>query len=275
MQIQVTEELREKYRLLLKELEGFGSAAVGFSGGVDSTFLLAAAKEALGNRVSAFTAESCFFPGREKEDAEAICRSLGVTQYHVAFRPLEVDGVSGNPRNRCYLCKTGIFTHFLRLAGELGIEKVLEGSNKSDEQSYRPGMRAVTELGVESPLKKAGLTKEEIRVLSRALGLPTWNRPSRACLASRFVYGETLTEEKLAMVDRAEGFLLDLGFPEVRVRIHGEDLARIEVPEEDFGRLLQNRALIIEEFLKTGFTHTALDLRGFRSGSMDEKAGRA
>ncbi|MBQ3424910.1 MAG: ATP-dependent sacrificial sulfur transferase LarE [Clostridia bacterium] len=259
----------EKYQRLLADLSALGSVAVSFSGGVDSTFLLWAAREALGDRVLAVTAASCSFPRRELDEAKRFCLEKGIEQVIVRSEELEIEGFRNNPPDRCYLCKKELFGKILTIARERGMAAVAEGSNLDDEGDYRPGLRAIRELGVESPLKKAGLTKAEIRDLSRQADLPTWDKPSFACLASRFPYGESITAEKLAMVDKAEQAVLDRGFSQVRVRIHG-NVARIEVPAEDLDRLMAARGEIAAAVHAAGFAYAALDLDGYRTGSMNE-----
>ena len=184
---------------------------------------------------------------------------------------MSVEGFSQNPPDRCYLCKKALFSNIQRLAAENNLACVVEGSNMDDNQDYRPGHRAIAELGIRSPLRDAGLTKAEIRELSREMGLPTWDKPSYACLASRFVYGETITPEKLSMVEQAEQLLMDHGFRQMRVRVHG-NLARIEVPMEDLDRIMEEtlRQAVTARFRELGFSYVTLDLAGFRSGSMNE-----
>ncbi len=256
-------------------LKGLGSAAVAFSGGVDSTFLLKMAQDALGNQVMAVTASSCSFPERELNEAKAFCEKEGIRYVVCASEELDIEGFSHNPPNRCYLCKRELFEKIGRIAAENGIAHVLEGSNLDDEGDYRPGLQAVEELGVLSPLRFCGLTKEDIRVLSRSMGLPTWDKPSFACLSSRFAYGELITREKLTMVDQAEQLLLDLGFHQVRVRIHGE-IARIEVEPGEFGKIMKEnvREEIYQKFQSYGFSYVTLDLWGYRTGSMNETLNR-
>jgi uncharacterized protein len=265
------EALRKKYALLKETLSGLESVAVAFSGGVDSTFLLKTAHDVLQDRAIAVTARSSSFPERELNAAKNFCAAENIRHFICESEELEIDGFAQNPTNRCYLCKNELFTKIWDVARRNQIDAVAEGSNIDDEGDYRPGLLAVREQGVRSPLREAGLVKEEIRLLSREMGLPTWNKQSFACLSSRFVYGETITEKKLRMVDEAEQLLLDMGFTQARVRIHGE-IARIELdPREFSGALLEENRLIIHDALRRlGFAYVSLDLLGYRTGSMNE-----
>ena len=261
----------KKYNDLIRTIKDFGSVAVAFSSGVDSTFLLYAAKEALGDRVIAVTAQSCSFPKRELNEAKDFCEQQQIRHFICESEELDIDGFSHNPKNRCYLCKHELFEKIQKIAEQEKITAIVEGSNLDDNGDYRPGLTAVAELGIHSPLRSIGFTKEDIRALSRHFGLPTWNKQSFACLSSRFVYGETISREKLGMVDKAEQLLLDLGFHQVRVRIHGM-IARIEIMPEEFPKIIQEdiRSQITESFKSFGFTYVSLDLTGYRTGSMNE-----
>lgn len=270
----MAQNLSGKMEHLKSHLTRLGSAAVAFSSGVDSTFLLDVAHEVLGAQAVAFTAASPFVPQRDVEEAAAFCRGRGIEHVVVPFDTLAIPGVAENPKDRCYLCKHALFSKMVELARARGLAAVADGSNLDDDGDYRPGRRALGELGIVSPLHAAGLTKADIRALSRKRGLATWNKPSFACLASRFAYGEELTADGLDRVNRAEEFLMAKGFRQLRVRVHEDGmLARIELLPEDIGRFFETPGLREEterKLRELGFHYIALDLRGFRSGSMNE-----
>lgn len=263
--------LLDKYGRLKDYLASLGSVAVAFSSGVDSTFLLYAAKEALGDHAIAVTASSCSFPERELKEAKEYCQKMGIRHFVIKSEELEIEGFSHNPKNRCYLCKHELFEKIGALAKEQGINEIAEGSNLDDNGDYRPGLQAVAELGVKSPLRHIGFTKQEIRELSQYLNIPTWNKQSFACLSSRFPYGDLINEKKLKMVDRAEQLLLDMGFHQLRVRIHG-DVARIELLQEEFPKFMEEktRLSVYKKFKEYGFSYVTLDVLGYRMGSMNE-----
>jgi uncharacterized protein len=273
MDYSVTATQLEKYNRLLSILSSYGSAAVAFSSGVDSTFLLYAARSALSDNVLAMTASSGVFPKRELDEALGYCDRLGIKHIVINVNEMEIEGFAENPKDRCYICKKVLFQNFLDTAAAEKMAVVVEGSNLDDEGDYRPGLKAIDELGIKSPLREAGMTKNDIRCLSQHFGLPTWDKSSFACLASRFPYGENISDKKLDMVDKAEQLIMELGFKQFRVRIHGNDifLARIELLPEDIKRIMEEevRNQVHESLRKIGFTYVSLDLYGYRTGNMN------
>jgi pyridinium-3,5-biscarboxylic acid mononucleotide sulfurtransferase len=257
---------------IIKKME---KLAVAFSGGVDSTFLLKVAHDVLGENVIAVTARSSTYPEREFAEASEFIGKLGVKHIVIVSEELEIEGYASNPTDRCYYCKKELFTKIKDIAMQNGIKYVADGSNIDDLGDYRPGMRAVKELSVVSPLKEAEMTKDDIRLLSKDMGLPTWNKQPFACLASRFPYGNEITLEKLGMVDKAEQYLLDLGFRQLRVRHHG-DVARIEVSPEERVKFFDVQLMdkVYAKFIEIGYRYVALDLKGYRTGSMNEAIGK-
>ena len=264
--------LAEKLQKLKTLLAGFDRIAVAFSGGVDSTFLLAVARDVLGpDHVVALTAAAPIFPTHETEQSTALAATLGIRQVIVDVDILDLDNFTGNSPQRCYHCKLDLFIRFLDRARELGFETLAEGSNLDDLGDYRPGRKALLELAVASPLVEAGLSKAEIRELSRKAGLATADKPSLACLASRIPYGTPITFTHLRQIERCETFLLRNGFRTCRVRHHGE-IARIEVSLDEMPRMIEDgvRLALLSECKAAGFTYIALDLGGYRTGSLNE-----
>lgn len=266
--------LDQKMDILIGYLKGLGSVVVAFSGGTDSTFLVKTAFDTLGDKnVLAVTAKSSTYPTTEISFAIRLADKMGIRYRVITSEELDIPAFRKNPPNRCYYCKIELFTKLKAVAAEEGLTYVVDGSNYDDTKDLRPGMDAARELGIKSPLIEAMLTKSEIRQLSKKKGIETWNKPSFACLSSRFPYGDEITLKKLAMIEKAEACLRDAGFTQYRVRHHG-DIARIEVPKDEFNTLLSDTGIInkITSNLKQiGFLYITLDLQGYRSGSMNEK----
>lgn len=266
----ILEELRKKEARLEEMIHGLGSAAVAFSAGVDSSYLAYTAHRVLGGSMAAVTADISSFPKRELEESAAFCRRYGIKHIVLGVDQLGVEGFADNPPDRCYHCKKAVFGVICAAAGENGMSCVIEGSNLDDMSDYRPGLKAIAELDIRSPLVEAGLTKSDIRALSREHGLPTWDKPSFACLATRIPYGDRITKEKLDMIDLAEQKLSEMGFRQYRVRVHGR-VARIELPQEDIPLMLdpEVRRRVNEYFTRLGFSYAALDLGGYKTGNMN------
>ena len=263
--------LAGKWDALTASLREMGSAVVAFSGGVDSTFLLHAARVALGDKVLAVTATSPTYPKSERDEADRIAREWVVRHRFIESNELDIPGFSSNPPDRCYHCKKELFGLLSGIARKEGYAAVCDGSNADDLNDYRPGRRAARELGVRSPLLENGITKEEIRALSRCFSLPTAEKGAFACLSSRFPYGTEITEESLRRVEACEEILREFGFRQFRVRVHGA-VARIEVGREEIHRLFEPPVAdaVHEGFRKNGFLYVSVDLKGYRTGSMNE-----
>ena len=261
-----------KYKNLISYLKDLGSVVVAYSGGVDSTFLLAAAKEALENNVLALTIDTPYIANWEIEEAVEICHKLNVS--HKVVKADMIDSIKMNPPNRCYLCKKHLFQSLISIAESKGLNHVLDGTNSDDLSDHRPGLRALKELKVKSPLKEVEITKNQIREFSRQLNLPTWDKPAYACLLTRIPHDTEIKEEELTRIEIAEKFLIDLGFKAVRVRSHGE-IARIETDPVHFSIIIDPdiKLKIIEKLKSTGYKYITLDLEGYRMGSFNLKEG--
>ena len=260
---------QEKYHQLQQLLKNLKSCAIAYSGGVDSTFLAKVTYDILGVKALAVTATSSTYPQRELQEATRYAQEIGIPHMIIHSEELDIPGFSDNPPDRCYHCKKELFHKILLIAQENHLNAVLDGSNADDSHDYRPGARARNELGIRSPLKEVGLTKQEIRQLSDKLHLKTSEKPAFACLASRFPYGTKITNERLRQVESAEEYLFSLGLTQYRVRYH-DHIARIEVPLNDIPLILTQAKKIIKQFKSLGFTYITLDLEGYRSGSLNE-----
>ncbi len=260
----------EKKKALIECLQTFDRLLVAFSGGVDSTFLLAVAQQVLKNRVIAVTASTPLHSDREIKEAKVIAKKLGVTHKVLSIDAIFDTKVAANSDDRCYHCKKYLFNHFLEFAHQEGIQYVVHGANRDDRNDYRPGNRAAIEMGILAPLDEAGLTKQEIRQLSKKMGLATWNKPAMACLATRIPYHTALTLDALAMVEKAENVLFNHGFSTCRVRHHGQ-IARIELAEEELPRVLDDaiRNNILTQLQAIGFVYITIDLKGYDQGSLN------
>lgn len=258
----------EKLEKLKGYLADLGKIAIAFSGGVDSTFLLKVAYMVLGDNAIAITVNGAIHPAWEIEESKKIANKIGVRHVVLDINIFENEGIVNNPPDRCYHCKLAVFSMIKEVAKSYGIEKVADGSNIDDVGDYRPGMKALRELGILSPLKEVGLGKGEIRMLSKELGLPTWNKPALACLATRIPYNNRITQEVLSMIDSGEYFLRSLGFTQVRLR-HMGNIAKIEVLPEDISRVIELREEIVKKLKEIGYTYITVDLEGYTTGSMN------
>lgn len=265
--------MHEKLENLKQYLKSLGRVAVAYSSGVDSTFLLKTAHDVLGENAIAITAVSNSFTKREHNESIEFCKAQNIRQILCPVNELEIPQVRSNPKDRCYFCKKNLFQVFIKAAQQEGFVHVIEGSNMDDLGDYRPGLKALTELKIKSPLRECNLYKNEIRELSRELGLDTWDKPAFACLASRIPYGQEITEEKLRLIEKSEDFLFSLGIIQRRVRYIKADetvTARIEVLPEDINKTIENRCIIDETLKSYGFDFVCLDLLGFKSGNLNK-----
>ncbi|MFC1631330.1 ATP-dependent sacrificial sulfur transferase LarE [Candidatus Omnitrophota bacterium] len=261
----------EKLAVLKDILSGMESVLVAYSGGVDSTLLVKVSKDVLQDHVVAVTAQSETYPAREVKAAKEFAGIIGIKHIIINTKELENEDFAANSAQRCYYCKSELFTKLNELAREHGLNYVADGSNYDDTKDFRPGAKAACELGVRSPLKEAGFRKQEIRILSKELNLPSWNKPSYPCLSSRFPYGSRITSQELIRVNQAEELLATFGFSQLRLRVHGA-VARIEVPQEEipllFGPGISEK--VMSELKRIGYAYITVDLQGYRMGSMNE-----
>ena len=263
--------LKTKRERLIEILKQFDSLIVAFSGGVDSTLLLAVAHEVLKEKVIAITAKSPLHPAWEKKEAIEFTKFLGVEHLIVPSKEMKIAGFRANPTDRCYICKKMLFEDIFSIAKDKGIEQIAHGATVDDLDDFRPGFIAAKEWGIKAPLIDAELTKDDLRILSKGMNLKTWNKPSMACFATRIPYGKPITKKNLKMIARAEKIILDLGFTGCRVRLH-DKMARLEINLKEMKKILdpKNRLIIIKEFREIGFLYVAVDLEGYTQGSMNK-----
>ncbi len=260
-----------KINKLKKIIKSYGSVIIAFSGGTDSSFLLKIAAEVLGKNVIAVTVKSPVFPKKELMGAKKITGILNCRHIIIYLNQLEIEALRKNPENRCYICKKELFLKLISIKDKYNFNAIADGTNHDDLYTFRPGRKALRELGIKNPLAESGLTREDIKKYSKILHLPTWNKPALSCLLTRFPYGEKISISKLVKIEKAEEYLHSLGFKQKRVR-YQHPAARIEIEKDEIPKLAQNnlREKIVKQFKKMGFKYITLDLEGYRSGSMDE-----